>query len=395
MPGLTREANRPPETSPAMPLQLPTVTVQQVQNCAFANWYPTFRSSTLKSVVIPLSEEFVEYLNADGIVLPADCRGQQQESSLSDSEDESFITELSDGTEATWKQDMLARLRVSDPDHKPEEEEDSSDEDEKDAIPVPTFPELHALIEAAIEDMGGAVFAKLDWSSPKDACWVATGSTLKCVNPADVFLLLKSSDFVSHDLAHAFDGCATDAPPIGSAEGSSGLLPQRPERFHLVLRKWYELLPSMEFRCFVREGKIIGITQRDVANYYSFLLEEADAIQTCIETFFNEKIRGRFPDADFVFDVYLNQRNRAVWLLDFNPFGATTDTLLFAWDELLTETDEDGTDFRFVESPSEIVGAAHPAYAMNRLPRDAVELANGNDIDTFAERFRRNLYDAM
>lgn len=35
----------------------------------------------------------------------------------------------------------------------------------------------------------------------QDATWVAMGNTLKCTCPSDVILLLKSSDFVMHDLS--------------------------------------------------------------------------------------------------------------------------------------------------------------------------------------------------
>ena len=36
----------------------------------FHDWYDKFRAITLRSEVIPLDEEFVEFLNADGIYLP-------------------------------------------------------------------------------------------------------------------------------------------------------------------------------------------------------------------------------------------------------------------------------------------------------------------------------------
>lgn len=37
-----------------------------------------------------------------------------------------------------------------------------------------------------------------------------TTGTLKCTTPGDVFLLLKSSEFVTHDLTMPYDYC-TDA----------------------------------------------------------------------------------------------------------------------------------------------------------------------------------------
>ncbi|RKO84164.1 D123-domain-containing protein, partial [Blyttiomyces helicus] len=188
-------------------------TAQQILNCSFSSWYPKFASATLKSKVIrPLPEEFVAYLNADGVFLPLDRYGRSYLWADGDGEDESG------------------------------EDEDSS---------IPHFPELQTQIDDAIEELGGAVFPKLNWSSPKDASWIAVEGTLKCRTAADIFLLLKSSDFIAHDLSHAFEDC------IAPVE-SQAALPARPEAFELVLRKWYALVPSMEFRCFVRDGEMVG-----------------------------------------------------------------------------------------------------------------------------------------
>lgn len=108
------------------------------------------------------------------------------------------------------------------------------------------------------------------------------GQNLKCQNPADVYLLLKSSDFISHDLDHALEGCidypprpsvptppATAQPPpeLGEEElarltisGGSGdtSASQRPYEFELVLKKWFDMPKSQEWRCFVREGVFLG-----------------------------------------------------------------------------------------------------------------------------------------
>ena len=110
-----------------------------------------------------------------------------------------------------------------------------------------------------IKELGGAVFPKLNWSSPKvsssknvecslrgerekeikkvcfnvgpkkknknllsffhflrpqDAVWISTTGSLKCVTPGDVFLLLKSSDNIMHDLTMAFEGCEGEKPEV-------------------------------------------------------------------------------------------------------------------------------------------------------------------------------------
>ncbi len=60
---------------------------------------------------------------------------------------------------------------------------------------------MQEAISAAIKDLGGTVFPKLNWSAPRDAAWISHNASLRCATPGDVFLLLKSSEFVSHDLS--------------------------------------------------------------------------------------------------------------------------------------------------------------------------------------------------
>lgn len=71
---------------------------------------------------------------------------------------------------------------------------------------------------------------------------------MRCTSPADVYLLLKSSDFISHDL-----------DPSLVFEGIEPVPPNdQPYELELVLRKWYSIDKSREVRCFVREGHLIG-----------------------------------------------------------------------------------------------------------------------------------------
>jgi D123 protein len=102
-------------------------------------------------------------------------------------------------------------------------------------------------------------------------------------------MLLKSSDFIVHDLSteSVFEGCA-----------NNNNNDDREYKLELVLRKWFAIDPSREMRAFVREGVLIGtvavfssyercvnlthsfpsvkskgISQRGDANYYEFLNE--------------------------------------------------------------------------------------------------------------------------
>jgi hypothetical protein len=168
---------------------------------------------------------------------------------------------------------------------------------------------------------------KLNWSSPKDATWMNANS-MDCRTPNDIYLLLKSSDFITHDLEHAFDDTV-------DGEGAEAELTNATIPYHLVLRKAFEMNPSVEFRCFVRNRKLIGITQRDL-NHFDFLFDLQERLQSKIQEFFDVRLRDTFPDDNFVFDVYVPTPYERVWLVDVNPWAPRTDPLLFSWLELLT-----------------------------------------------------------
>lgn len=64
----------------------------EVLACSFSEWYPRLRKVTFPSRVIPLSNEFVEYLLADNLVLRSDQAllkyVKEHESDSSDSEND-------------------------------------------------------------------------------------------------------------------------------------------------------------------------------------------------------------------------------------------------------------------------------------------------------------------
>ena len=104
---------------------------------------------------------------------------------------------------------------------------------------------------------------------------------------------------------------------------------------------------------------LIGISQRDI-NYYEFLADMKDELETTIHEFFEDRVRDQFEGDNCkhifllpfsplyvhcrcltyplsmldVFDVYILQNRRTVKLVDFNPFSPTTDGLIYDWSEL-------------------------------------------------------------
>ncbi|GAO14131.1 uncharacterized protein UV8b_06530 [Ustilaginoidea virens] len=377
-------------------LKFPPVSKDHIQNCSYDAWFPKYRSSCLKSKIIRLPPSFVAYLQEDGILLADE-----------------------DATVAPADPEWHSSAAVGN--SRPKPHDGSSDEEEEDEAPrLPPnrrFPEAHNEIKIAISELGGAVAPKLNWSAPKDAKWVSPHqNTLKCTSPNDVYLLLKSSSFISHDLDHAFDDCTPASPT-------------RPFTPVLVLRPFFNPHVALEFRCFVKHRSLIGITQRDL-NYYAFLNELRPQLRKRIQTFFKEKLRHTFPDASFTFDVYIPEDPVAddglgrVRLMDINPWAPRTDTLLFSWQELVdakvesplygsaaaddfaslsgdeTGADDAEADAHTAETVPELrlidkddpaaFNFSTPQYSAHKLPKEVVDasMAGEGGLREFAQQWK-------
>ncbi|CAK9001114.1 unnamed protein product [Durusdinium trenchii] len=220
------------------------------------------------------------------------------------------------------------------------------------------FPALEEQVRSAIQRLNGQVLPKLNWSAPKDARWIH--GTLKCCNPSEVFTVLKASDFISHDLCNAFDHCFS-RPHVPDRT--------RPESFSLILR----------FRTFIRDGRLMAISQRQTSGFFEHLLkeDEVEEIKTAIRNFFEEKVRGRFPLRRYVMDLYVDiPPRRKVWLVDFSPWGPTTEPLLFDWSELRAELrasreEEEDPVLRVVRDQSECHGKLE---SFHQVPLELAEL---------------------
>lgn len=262
------------------------------------------------------------YLLEDGVILPGSAS------------DMFGVDELSDDEELIEK--------VDDDDN--DDDEDSNAEGDVDSPSSGTyvaaltaartsttedFQDLTSRIKQAIVDLKGEVFVKLNWSAPLDASWLKGGS-LKCLNSSEVYLLLKSSDRITFDIEHMFDLCVTNKDD----DRVQLVCPKRPETFHLILRSWANLNPAMEFRLFVGNQSILGICQRDMSTYYDFLKNDMDDLEDLIVEFWENNVCAAFGLDKYSVDVYVDKRRR-VWIVDFNPFGDPSTSLLFDWEELL------------------------------------------------------------
>ena len=357
------------------------VSRSHLLSCLFTAWWPLLRRHTIASRVISLPDEFVAYLQEDGMKLPekmAPARAYRDALDDSDSEwsDEEAEQEGRDGEQ-----------RVGDDEH-----DSDTDNTAASVEPASFFPSVVSAIDTAIAELGGCVHPRLDWRSPSDASWITCDKTTRCHSAADVILLLKASDTIAHELSHPFAHTTADLDSQPSA--------YRPS---LVLRRWSNLYPSSRFRCFVWSYRLLAISQHD-ANYYQHLTSPTHRQRTvaAIRRFVDEEVVERLAaeGEGRVLDLYVDGDER-VWLVDVKPWSTRTDPALFTWDELLDmAADEDGAEdgdsgeegddeceYRVVESGGDNTYMLRVARkSLGRLPHaDGIDLSDAAGIERFAE----------
>ncbi|XP_063994534.1 translation initiation factor eIF2 assembly protein-like [Diachasmimorpha longicaudata] len=261
--------------------------------CSICTWYPNFAKVSIESRVLVIPDEVSQYLEHDAFVLPSEAVGKPVENG-----------EWTDGSAV----------------------DDSGEEAEV----QPSFPEFSKQIQEVIDEFG-AVFVKANWRTPLDATWVAPTKTLKCTSLEEVYLLLKSSDRISGDIN-----------TVKQLSCESGGL-----KCCLVLKRWRDINPSSEFRCFVVNRQLMGICQRDSSQFHPYIETDKYNIQRDITSLFNEKIKDKFKLDNYTFDVIRIKKDK-VKIVDFGPLDETsTKGTLFTYSEL-HDSITDPPEFRFI-----------------------------------------------
>jgi hypothetical protein len=329
-----------------------TPSCEEIQNTQFSRWYlqEALARKSFKSCLIDLCPSFVSYLGEDGVIIPASLQGK-------DDDDDEELEGRSD--------DEVRR-----------EEQRKKD-----------FRKLCAAMKDAIGRLDGTVFPKLNWSCPLDASWMNAGS-LKCYHPHEVCVLLKSSDRITYDLDYMMPKDSSSSGGGGGRDANiDSTTNNTPLAVSLVLRRWANLNPSMEFRIFVYRRRLVGLCQRDTSTYYDFLGNEEterERVEGLLLDFYYDgdrlnhytvddlaptglsfnpgstdistgesRVDGNGNDhgddgvennnwlADelginsFTVDVYIDKRDR-VWVVDVNVFGHPTDPLLLTYRDMTT-----------------------------------------------------------
>ncbi|XP_040168735.1 cell division cycle protein 123 homolog [Anopheles arabiensis] len=282
------------------------------QACMHVNWYELFRKNTIKSCIIPVPDDVLAYLRQDMLILPKEC---------------SNFTDVStgEGFQTTHYNAFDDQFDGTD-----SEGEDGADDDQE----QPAFPEFSQSLTDAIQSLGGNAFLKSDWHCPKDAQWITLGQSLCVRDITDVYQLLKASSF-----------CKEDFRERSEVNGSG---------YHVVLKKWRDIHPGSEFRCFVRNRSLVAISPRHWPSYHEHIARERSDIVNDIVSLFKEKIKETFTLKDYVFDVYRPAKDNVI-IMDFSLYGkGHSDSLAFDYDQLDDEAqvatieEEDDPEFRYL-----------------------------------------------
>lgn len=128
----------------------PILSREDVIAFQFSRWFPTFSFLSIKSTVIPLADDFRSYLEADGLFVPTGS--------------ENLCVHRLALTSTVGSCFRPPKSTLED-DH----DHDYDSDDDPTASPAVqyAFPELDQQIRVTINEYGGAVFPKLNFSSPK------------------------------------------------------------------------------------------------------------------------------------------------------------------------------------------------------------------------------------
>lgn len=358
------------------------LTKEEVLACSFSSWYSKFSEYSFEAVVIkPVPEEFLEYLSGDSIRLA----GEEE-------------VEINSANEySDWGSDVESDFSDDVPLNKP-----------KTKTPTPKdFPTLHEQLVDTLRRFD--VFPKLNWSAPKDARWIAADGTLKCHVANDLYLLLNASDHIADDLGSPFsevnkilkleiqsrvvlnDGTVAAPSPLIETTNSNDvpeIANSKNQNVELILKKYTDINPALEFRIYVGT-RILGISQRTLT-HFEFLAGISEKLQNTIATFFTESDIINKMNQKFILDIYIPRPYNKVVIVDVNPFSRKSDSLLFTWNELLTNMESEfrlvdvvgrfqGKEYSESQVPLEVVGAGSGGDAMVELAREWERLQRRED----------------
>lgn len=150
-------------------------------------------------------------------------------------------------------------------------------------------------------------FVKLGSRSPKDS-WTGYNNGFCCKDGHYAMLLLLDSERIINDLYMA---------------KANNYLP------YIMLRKWIDINPWREFRCFIKNKELVGISQYFYKEYYPEIEKNKDNIIEVIKDKV-QTIKHLLPMDTIIADFIYND-NKTATIVEFNPYDILTDPCLFNW----------------------------------------------------------------
>lgn len=187
---------------------------------------------------------------------------------------------------------------------------------------------LEAKLDEAISHFPQGAFIRLGSRSPKDTVHSVITQCKAFDGRQAIRLLTSGSERVAYDLRTARK--ANYQPWV-------------------FVRQWVDISPEMEFRCFMKNRHLIGVSQYFYQTSFPVLdsPEIRNTIKIVLGEFFADFSKVS-PSDNVVFDVALFlDKKPHVKLVEINPFHPLTQACLFSWHT----SDFDG-GFRFAQSES-------------------------------------------
>ena len=185
-------------------------------------------------------------------------------------------------------------------------------------FPKPHFRSIGALIQRvdeAVKVFKDGAFVRLGSRSPKDV-WIQGPNGFKVYSGEEAIALLTGvSERIADDLLLA-------------------LKYRYPA--HIFVREWQDIPKWAEFRCFMKDRRLVGISQYQYLDgKFKEIEEHHDGIEWAIHRFFDTQFKEASHLDSIIFDVFVKMRksggetNWQVKLLEVNPNFPLTDPTLF------------------------------------------------------------------
>lgn len=125
----------------------------------------------------------------------------------------------------------------------------------------------------------------------------------------------------------------------------------------ICLRPYRNMTAAREFRLFIVDGKLKGMSQYHLVRHFRRLEGIKENLWNRCQLFINGKA-WRLPKGNLVMDIYFTANYERIMIVDFNAWGGATDPKLFKWDNDWDQV----LGARFMAPPTEISGDVNLSF---------------------------------